>query len=300
MNNISKDTMGNQPENMPRLPARADESHKGSYGRALLIGGSRGMTGAIAMAGMSTLRSGAGLATLAVPDVCLECVAALNPCYTTIPLPCDREGRLVEDGQEQLIGLAEKATAVALGPGLGRSDDMDRLVRVLYTTVSVPMVCDADALNALARHADGLSSAGGPRVMTPHPGEFNRLTGGVAATPEERERLAHALALNHGIVMVLKGHRTLVSDGTRCERNQTGNPGMATGGAGDVLTGVITALLCQGLSPWEAARLGVHVHGMAGDCAASRLSMVAMTAADILDCLPAAWQRFQSRDAVPA
>ena len=285
-------SVNNHTDNIPRLPPRADDSHKGHYGRALLIGGSRGMTGAIALTGMSTLRSGAGLATLAVPGVCLECVAGLDPCYTTIPLPCDPQGRVAEEAREQLIELAGRFTAAALGPGLGRGDGLDRLVRTLYTTLTLPMVCDADALNALAQHPDGLSSPGGPRIMTPHPGEFNRLTGGSASGPKEREELAHELARSHGIVMVLKGHRTLVTDGTHHQHNQTGNPGMATGGAGDVLTGVITALLCQGLGPWDAARLAAHVHGLAGDCAARRLSMVAMTARDIADSLAEAWREF--------
>ncbi len=156
-------------------------------------------------------------------------------------------------------------------------------------TVTQPMVVDADALNALAAHPDGLSQPGGPRIVTPHPGEFDRLCPLVQPTGEQREDRARALAREHELIVVLKGRRTLVTDGRQAWHNQTGNPGMATGGSGDVLTGVVTALLCQGLDPWDAARLGVHVHGRAGDLAAVGQSMVAMTALDIVAALPAAW-----------
>lgn len=292
--------MVRQTSDIPNLPPRAEDSHKGSFGRALLIGGSRGMTGAIAMAGMSTLRGGAGLVSLAVPDRCLEVVASLNPCYMTTPLPCDGEGRLVTGALERIVALVDTMTAVACGPGLGRGEELDEVVRGLYVEIPRPMVCDADALNALSRAPEGLPLPTGPRILTPHPGEFDRLTGGGADRNMDRERLAIELAASRRAVVVLKGHRTLVTDGERWQRNETGNPGMATAGAGDVLTGVITALLCQGLSPWDAARLGVHVHGLAGDCAARRLSMISMTAADIIDALPEAWRQVQQHGGTAA
>lgn len=281
-------------DRIPELARRASDSHKGDYGRALLVGGSRGMAGAIALTGMSTLRSGAGLVTVAVPDVCLETVAACDPCYMTVPLPCDGQGRLAADAEKPLRDLTGKATACACGPGLGRSDDLDHLIQGLYAELEGPLVVDADALNALAHDDRGLRSPAGARVLTPHPGEFDRLSGMALSTTEERIELAIELAARHGVVIVLKGHGTLVTDGNRSQRNETGNPGMATGGAGDVLTGIITALLCQGLDPWSAARLGVHVHGLAGDVAANRYSPVAMTARDIVDCLPDAWLQLPS------
>ncbi|MFW6171313.1 MAG: NAD(P)H-hydrate dehydratase, partial [Planctomycetota bacterium] len=176
--------------------------------------------------------------------------------------------------------------------------DLDRVVRRIYLEVRLPMVCDADALNALSRDPDGVPMSAGPRILTPHPGEFDRLTGAKAGG--DREQLAIELAASRQAVVVLKGHRTLITDGKRWQRNETGNPGMATAGAGDVLTGVITALLCQGLSPWDAARLGAHVHGLAGDCAAKRLSMVSMTAGDIVHALPEAWQQIHHQGATPA
>jgi NAD(P)H-hydrate epimerase len=247
------------------------------------------MTGAIVLTGLGTLRSGAGLVTLAVPDPCLETVAAHDPCYMTIALPDDTHGRLSRAAEEQLLELADHATAVGCGPGLGRSDALNQLVRALYTTVSRPIVVDADALNALAGQSAGLSTPGGPRVLTPHPGEFDRLAGRRAGSTEERQELAVELARAHDVVVVLKGHRTWITDGQESHHNETGNPGMATGGAGDVLTGVITALLCQGWDPLAAARLGTHVHGRAGDLAAQRYSAVSMTARDIVSCLPEAW-----------
>jgi NAD(P)H-hydrate epimerase len=276
---------------IPRLAPRAPLSHKGDYGRALLVGGSRGMSGAVALAGMATLRSGAGLVTLAVPNLCLETVAGWEPSYMTLPLPCDAEGRLAEGAREVVTNLASKVTAMACGPGLGRSDALTAMVCHWYHALPLPLVIDADGLNALAQHPSGLETPAGPRILTPHPGEFDRLVGQHFADWEERACLAEQWAAGHGVVMVLKGHRTLVTDGRRSARNETGNPGMATGGSGDVLTGIITALLCQGLSPWEAARLGVHVHGLAGDLAAAQFSPVAMIARDIIGALPRAWRQ---------
>jgi ADP-dependent NAD(P)H-hydrate dehydratase len=276
---------------LPELPARRPESHKGDFGRALLVGGSRGMTGAAALAGMAALRSGAGLVTLAVPDRCLELVASFDPCYMTVSLPCDRDGRLTWDCRERLDELTRKATCVGLGPGLGRSPDLDRLTVWLYQNVAAPVVVDADALNALSSATEPLAAAAGPRILTPHPGEFRRLIadGTQRVGVDELQDRAVQLALRYHAVMVLKGHRTLVTDGDRMWVNTTGNPGMSTGGSGDVLTGVITALVCQGLPPFEAAQLAVHLHGLAGDLAAEQLGQVSMTAADLLRFLPAAF-----------
>ncbi len=278
---------------IPQLAARRGDSHKGDYGRALLVGGSRGMAGAIALAGMGTLRSGAGLVTVALPDVCLDTVAAFEPCYMTVALPSDEQGRLLARSERRITQLARQATALACGPGLGRGAELDVLVCSLYTTVSLPMVFDADALFALAQHPKCLASPAGPRILTPHGGELSRLVNVPSGNADKQTAAAMELAARCGVIVVLKGHRTLVTDGTRRQRNTTGNPGMATGGAGDVLTGVITALLCQGLDPWSAARLGVHVHGLAGDRAASKFSVVAMTARDIVHCLPDAWRELQ-------
>ena len=276
---------------LPRLPARPADSHKGDYGRALLIGGSRGMSGAISLAGLAALRSGAGLVTLAVPRTIQDVVAAFSPCYMTRELADD--GRfVVANAADEILKGAEQATAAAIGPGLGRGTATTDFVTRVYRELAAPLVVDADALFALASEPAG--PAAGPRILTPHPGEFSRLTG---RPLDAKQRIDEAVELakkwsaaGGNIVVVLKGQHTVVTDGRRLSLNQTGNPGMATGGTGDVLTGVITALLCQGLSPFDAARLGVHVHGLAGDLAAEKLGQVSLIASDLLDFLPVAFQ----------
>jgi NAD(P)H-hydrate epimerase len=276
---------------LPKLPPRRPDSHKGDFGRALLVGGSRGMSGAIAMAGKATLRGGAGLVTLAVPTAIQDVVAAFEPSYMTRGL-VDAGGQLGTAAGAEIIELARTATALAIGPGLGRSAELTSLVARLYRQVEKAMVVDADGLFAVAEQAEALEQPGGPRVLTPHPGEFARLT----AQPYDAARRAKAAAelarrdSTKNTVVVLKGHHTVVTDGLRFSLNQTGNPGMATGGTGDVLTGVITALLCQGMSPFDAARLGVHVHGQAGDLAAAKLGPVSLIASDLLVYLPPAFQ----------
>jgi NAD(P)H-hydrate epimerase len=276
---------------LPKLPPRKADAHKGDFGRALLIGGSRGMAGAISLAGMACLRSGAGLVRLAVPECILDTVAAFEPSYMTVPLACDSSGYLFAAAYDQLQPHLEVATCVACGPGLARSSDLVQLVHRLYTTVPQPMVLDADALNALASLPDGLAHPGGPRVLTPHPGEFARLVKSPAGDKPSREvqcAAAIQLARQHGIVVLLKGHRTYITNGDREALNATGNPGMATGGTGDVLTGIVTALICQGLAPFDAAALGAHVHGLAGDLAADELGQVSLIASDLVRYLPQA------------
>ena len=275
---------------LPGLKPRNPDSHKGTYGRALLVGGSRGMTGAVALAGMAALRAGAGLVTLAVPDRCLETVAGYDPNYMTVPVPDDDKGRMGRGAASALLELSKPATNVGLGPGLARSRAVTDVVTELYRHVHAPMVVDADALNALATPPTALPSAAGPRILTPHVGEFRRLVGEDLAPSACRER-ARAFAGENGVIVVLKGHRTLVTDGTTQFENTTGNPGMATGGSGDVLTGVITALLGQDLSPLDAAILGVHVHGLAGDLARDSCGEVSLVAATVKDFLSEAFQR---------
>ena len=272
---------------LPGLPVRDPNSHKGDFGRALLVGGSRGMSGAIALAGRATLRSGAGLVTLAVPSCVQDVVAAMESSYMTHALP-DDDGHIIGSAADDLLALADMTTAVALGPGLGRSPSMVSFAERLYREVTKPMVVDADALVALAERPAALAAARGPRILTPHPGEFARLTG---KPYDENNRVNAAATLaNQNIIVVLKGHHTVVTDGTRFGLNQTGNPGMATGGSGDVLTGVIVGLLCQGLTPFDAARLSTHIHGLAGDLAAAELGQVSLIASDLIKYLPRAFQ----------
>jgi NAD(P)H-hydrate epimerase len=276
---------------LPQLPVRRADSHKGDYGRALVVGGSRGMSGAVSLAGKAALRGGAGLVTLAVPRSVQDVVACFEASYMTRGL-ADNEGQLAASAAEEVFELSKSASAIALGPGLGRSGEVGLVAVRLYQQLDKPVVVDADALFALAAQPRALEQPGGPRVITPHPGEFARLTAGpydAAQRGEDAALLARRDRTNNTIV-VLKGHRTVVTDGARVSINQTGNPGMATGGAGDVLTGIITALLCQGLGPFDAARLGVHLHGLAGDFAAEELGQASMIASDLLDFLPRAFQ----------
>lgn len=279
---------------LPQLPPRKPDSHKGDFGSALLVGGSRGMAGAISLSGMAALRGGAGLVKVAAPLACLDVVAGFEPSYMTVGLPCDEAGRISLPARDLITELAQKVTVVGCGPGLGRSAELDDLVAWMYGEIKQPAVFDADALNALATQRDVLGKPGGPRVITPHPGEFQRLIAAEGRLPREKlEQEAIRLAARCGIVILLKGHRTLITDGRQHSHNTTGNPGMATGGTGDVLTGLVTALLCQHLLPFDAARLAAHVHGLAGDIAADELGQVSLIASDLLHHLPAAFQKMQ-------
>jgi ADP-dependent NAD(P)H-hydrate dehydratase len=305
--------MDSTASELPRLPPRPPDAHKGDFGLALIVGGSRGMAGAVALAGMAALRGGAGLVRLAVPDVILDTVAGFEPSYMTLPLRSDAAGRIFAGALDRIAELAEKAhyqtefivrsafdsvtewsgpaSAVACGPGMGRSLGLDELVGQLYQEIAKPMLFDADALNALAAEPEVLTRPGGPRILTPHPGEFARLIGR-KLEPDARADAAVQLAARCKAVIVLKGHRTLVTDGRRRMFNTTGNPGMATGGTGDVLTGLITALMCQHLEPFDAARLGVYLHGLAGDLAAKDLGQVSLVASDLVRHLPRAFRLY--------
>ena len=277
---------------VPQLPSRSVDSHKGSYGRAVIVGGSVGMSGAISLAGLGALRGGAGLVYLACPKSIWSAVAAIEPSYLTVPLSEDANGRLAVPSIPEILLACQNADAVAIGPGLGQSDDLRDLVSHIVRSVDVPCVVDADALNLLVDRLDVLGTAPAVRVLTPHPGEFARLTGlTITAVQANRESLAIEFAQRHRVVLVLKGAGTIVTDGLRVFINRTGNPGMATGGTGDVLTGLITALIAQGADPFDAACLGCHLHGLAGDIAAEELSPPSMIASDLPKYLPKAWKR---------
>jgi NAD(P)H-hydrate epimerase len=248
------------------------------------------MSGAAVLCGSAALRGGAGLVRVAVPTEIWQTVAAGNPCYMTAPLPQDEHGRFARNAEAELLTLSQANTVVAMGPGLGRSPAITALVSSVISQVRVPLVLDADGLNAL--HTDRLGQRSGPLVMTPHPGEFARLSGlEVATVQSQRQELAGRFAAEHGVVLVLKGHGTIVTDGRRVYVNSTGNPGMATAGSGDVLTGLIAALLAQHLEPFAAAQLGVYLHGLAGDLARDALGEVGMIASDLLQYLPQAIRR---------
>jgi ADP-dependent NAD(P)H-hydrate dehydratase len=285
---------------LPLLPPRKPDAHKGDFGRAVLIGGSYGMAGAISLAGMACLRSGAGLVRLAVADHTLPLVSAHDPCYMTTALSCDTNREFAMPAViDELLTVTENATCVAIGPGLGRSEVRTRIVQHLYERLTQPLVVDADGLNALAEIAQRNGTPPrhpGPRILTPHPGEFSRLANQKFESRDEQVAAAKQLAKDWGVVLVLKGQHTLITDGEQHAVNQTGNPGMATGGSGDVLTGIITALVCQKLSPFDAAVLGCHVHGLAGDLAAAEIGQVSLIATDLIEYLPDAFLEIQSTE----
>jgi ADP-dependent NAD(P)H-hydrate dehydratase len=274
---------------IPRFSIRDQDSHKGTYGRALIIAGRRGMAGAAILAGRAALRCGAGLVTVATPDNALDTVAAGDPCYTTLPLVTTRSGELSLDSAATIKARTSTFDAIAVGPGMGVSDSTYKFVGMLITRTTLPLVIDADGLSGLGKRSLQLQKRGATTILTPHPGEFTRLT--EAETPADekgRIRVAKAFAEECRCLVVLKGHRTVITDGERVAINETGNPGMATGGSGDVLTGIIVALLVQGFDPFSAVQLGVHVHGLAGDIAATSVGEVALVATDIIAALPAA------------
>jgi ADP-dependent NAD(P)H-hydrate dehydratase len=272
---------------LPVLPPRSAESNKGTYGRVLVIAGSRGMSGAAVLCGGAALRGGAGLVCLAIPEGILTIVAGANPCYLTAPLPQDEQGRFAPAAESHLLTLAAANDVIALGPGIGRSAALTGLVSALLLRTEKPLVLDADGLNALETTVSTLSNRSAPLILTPHPGEFARLLHtDVAGVQARRQELAVQFASTHRLVLVLKGHGTIVTDGRRVYHNTTGNPGMATGGTGDVLAGLIAALLGQGLDAFSAAQLSVYLHGLAGDLARDDLGEVSLIASDLLTYLP--------------
>ena len=278
----------NRVTEIPKPPPRPADAHKGTAGLVLVVAGSRGMAGAAALTGNAALRGGAGLVRIATPDVALDTVAALAPCCTTAPLPDD--GACVNArASGRILELAADQHVLAMGPGLGQTLGVKSVVRAVLVALKIPVVLDADALNVLAGSAEeSLAKARVPLLLTPHPGEAARLLGTRARDVQTDRRGAAAQLARLGAVAVLKGAGTVVCDGRHLYVNETGNPGMATAGSGDVLTGLMAALVASGMEPFDAAVLAVWAHGRAGDLAAERLGAAGLTALDILGCLPEA------------
>jgi len=281
---------------LPALPPRPHDAHKGTFGHVRVLAGSLGMSGAAVLSATAALRAGAGTVLLAVPHAIRTVVAAAQPCYTTCELPLIRAGRFGDNDRPKVLQWAECADALAIGPGLGMQSFIVRTVRSVVEGCTKPIVLDADGINAFAPLSPGQKvRTAGPTVMTPHPGELARLTGTTTADVQaDREGVAVRFASEQQLVLVLKGAGTVVTDGSRLYVNATGNPGMATGGAGDVLTGTIAALLAQGLDAFEAAQFGVWLHGKAGDLAAADLGEDGLIATDLLDYLPRAWKEVRT------
>lgn len=269
----------------PLLRPRPGHSHKGDFGRALLVAGSRGMAGASVLAARAAMRSGVGLLTLHIPECNNVIVQSSVPEVMT---SIDSNGACFSDFID-----TSRYDAVAVGPGLGQSVDSERALLHLIEDCRVPMVLDADALNILARNPEYLHRLPAGSVITPHPGEFARLFGYSDNTSDKLQK-ALSYAVSSGVTVVLKGAYTVIiaPDGD-LYFNSTGNPGMATGGSGDVLTGIVLSLLAQGYAAADAARVGVYVHGLAGDCAAKENGKTSLVAGDIIDCLPQAWKTLE-------
>ena len=264
------------------LPDRNPEAHKGNFGRILLLCGSRGYTGAAALAAMGALRCGAGLVYLGVP----ECIYAIEAMKLTEPIVFplfDKNGKLSAEAIPEIIERLSAMDAVLIGPGLGCSKGTFAVVKTVLENFNGPVVLDADGINVLAGHIDILRERTAPIVITPHPGEFQRIAGQVDV---DRLEAAAKFASDTGAITLLKGHITIITDGTEAYINKTGNPGMAVGGSGDVLAGMITALIGQGIDPLKAAACGAWLHGTAGDICAKELGQYGMLPTDMLQVLP--------------
>ena len=264
------------------LPDRDPWGHKGTFGKVLLLCGSRGFTGAAYLAAMGALRTGAGLVFLGVPEsiYAIEAVKLNEP--VVFPLP-EKNGKLSQEAIPEILNKLPQMDAVLVGCGLGQSEGTLAVVRAVLERAECPVVLDADGINVLSAHKDVLRGRKHPTILTPHDGEFVRIGGYLT---EDRMGSAAELAGDLNSIVLLKGHRTCITDGENGYVNATGNPGMAVGGSGDVLAGMIVSLLGQGLAPLEAAACGAWLHGAAGDLCAQDLGQYAMLPTDMLQKLP--------------
>lgn len=278
---------------VPKLPPRPVEGHKGTFGRVLVVAGSIGMTGAAALVGRAALRAGAGLVRVATARSALPIVAAIEPSYTTLPLPEDNAGRVSSKAINAILNAAEENDIVAIGPGMGQSTGLRSVIEALIQQEGLRLLIDGDGLNNLSHLTGWPKKRKADLVLTPHPGEMKRLWSGLfrEEMPQDRQQTATQVAQATHAVTILKGAGTVVTDGRRVYVNTTGNPGMGTAGAGDVLTGVTAGLMGQDMSSFDATVLSVYVHGLAGDLAAAQLGQVSLIAMDIIDFLPEAFKR---------
>ena len=263
------------------LPDRAADAHKGDFGKILLLCGSKGYTGAAYLAAMGALRSGAGLVFLGVPEsiYAIEAIKLNEAIVFSLP---EEDGKLSADAVPAILERLPKMDAVLIGPGLGQSAGVFEVVKVVLEQAQCPVLLDADGRNLIAAHKDIVRGRTNPTILTPHAGEFGRLGG----NPEERTVAAEAMAKDLGCILLLKGHHTVITDGGTTYINTTGNPGMAVGGSGDMLAGIITALQGQGIAPLEAAACGAWLHGAAGDICAAEIGQYGMLPTDMLNVLP--------------
>lgn len=298
---------------LPVIKTRRPDTHKGDYGKVLVIAGSRGMTGAAYLTAQSSLRSGAGLVYLAAPFSQQPILAVKLTCAITYSLEETEQGAISTKAIKQIISLLDQnkknniltfagIDAIGIGPGLSRNPETVKFVHSVLPLFKCPAVIDADGINALAEKPEIMNRVNGA-ILTPHSGEMARLLK-ITPTKIKFNRVDSAVnaAKRFNSIVVLKGHQTVVTDGENVYINATGNPGMATAGSGDVLTGMVTAFLAQTrltagqeFSPFEAAQLGVYLHGLAGDIAVKRIGETSLIATDILDAIPEAILKFKSQ-----
>jgi len=264
------------------LPDRNPCAHKGDFGKILLLCGSRGYTGAAALAAMGALRSGAGLVYLGVPEsiYTIEAIKLNEP--IVFPLP-EEDGKLSIKALPFILEMLPKMDAVLFGPGWGKSEGNFLIAKEILESFQKPVVVDADGINIIARHMDIVRERNAPTILTPHTGEFSRMGGNLEI---DRQAAAVNFAREQGCILLLKGHDTVITDGETVFVNPTGNPGMAVGGSGDVLSGIIVSLLGQGIAPLTAAACGAWLHGAAGDSCAKEIGQYGMLPTDMVEALP--------------
>ncbi|KAA0249677.1 MAG: NAD(P)H-hydrate dehydratase [Candidatus Jettenia sp. AMX1] len=278
-------------KDIPKISSRKPDTHKGDYGRVLVLAGSIGMTGAACLCSTASLRAGAGIVTLGIPESLYGIVASQLTCVMTRPLPETQVKTLSDLGRQDILDFSQRFDVIAIGPGLSQYPETKRLVLWLLQSLDIPIVLDADGINALADSPKILDQIKRHIILTPHPGEMARLVG-VSTIEVQSRRLEISRMFVKGrrnVTLVLKGYRTIVMNEEQFYLNETGNPGMATAGVGDVLTGIIAALSGQQYTPFKAAQLGVYLHGLAGDLAAQEVGQISLIATDILDSLPKAF-----------
>ena len=272
------------------LAPRKKDSHKGDFGRIGIVAGNREMSGAAALCGTAALRSGAGLVSLFTPKSAHPFVAMANPCYMVTPLKETKDGNICPSAVPGLLNSLKNKDVIAVGPGCGTGPGLDMLLKSLLAKPG-KLVVDADGLNQLALMDGWWKNKVADLIITPHPGEMNRLSQGANwQLPGSREEISFGFANLTQSIVLLKGHQTVIAYKNQMKINQTGNPGMARGGSGDVLTGIISALWGQGLSGFEAASLGAYVHGLAGDLAAKKCGEISMLATDLIQQLGKAFE----------
>lgn len=271
------------------LIKRKSDTHKGDYGHVFIIGGSCGLTGAVCLAAQACLRTGAGLVTVGIPSELNFIFETKLTEVMSFPLSSQR-GVLTSRGISRIKEfVSKKADLVIFGPGLSQNKTTENLTRRVLLEVNKPLILDADGINAISKDPEILKKRKPVLIITPHLGEFSRLVKQpVEIIKKQRKKLAKEFAFRYNLILVLKGQRTIVTDGKLLVENTTGNPGMATAGSGDVLTGIIAGLLSQGLNPFLSARLGVYLHGLAGDLAARKKTQLSLIASDIIEYLPEA------------